>query len=82
MTRKEDLRVGDHDMYVAIESCTGVPAAVGDAACVGAHGQHIVLTPAQQLGHVSLKTEVAIIRLANGLSVEPGITCVEYSFEI
>ena len=82
MTSEEDFGIGDHQMYVAIESGTSVPAAVEGIACVCLHGYHVVFSPSKQSCHVGLKAEVTIVRLSDRLAVEPHVARVKDSFKV
>ena len=72
---------GLYHPYIAVDARAGVPAAVGIAAVVHPHGQH-VLSLLQVRSHVVHEGDVAIGTLAQQLSVQIDFATVIYSLEV
>ena len=70
MAGEVHTRIGVDEVYVAVESSSGVPSAVLWFSRVGFHGQDVVLTEFHLLADVHVKSKVAVVCAAYAFAVE------------
>ena len=82
VARKVEQRIGDDQFHPTKQSASGVPSRVVRLARIGAHGQQILLSIAQTICKVYLKTDVAIIRTANAFAIQIDIAHIHNAAKV
>ena len=63
-------RIGVDEVYVAVESSSGVPSAVLWLSCVGFHSQDVVLPEYHLLADVHVKSKISVVCAPYTFAVE------------
>ena len=82
MAREIAFPVGDDEVDIAVEATTRVPARVVGLSGVCPDGNLIHLAPAQELAHVNIETDIAVVRTTDTLTVEKDITHEHDALEV
>ena len=79
----EELVAGSsNEFHTAEETTTGIPTGAERVACVGTHGDDVVLTKAQSARDFNLEAHVAIVGAANALTIEVDIANIHDASEV
>ena len=76
------VTVGDEKFHVAEEAAAGVPTGVERLLRVGLHGDDVLLANAQQLAHIHLEAQIAVVGAAHALAVEIDVAHVHDALEV